>query len=125
MLGLRAVALAGEHSLGLAHLRGVMDHCVWLLGVLVLDGVHLGRVVVVRLVHSGWHLVSKRVSHGNRLLLSLVSCSNHVLIVGYGWAIVVNLVLLYQLLKSLLIDRLVHKVAMTLVIDGPLVYFNG
>ena len=91
----------------------------------MLDSVHLGRVVVIRLMHVGRHLVRKRVSHGYRLLLSLVGCSYHVLIVGYGWAIVVDLVLLYQLLKCLLIDRLVHEMAMPLVIDGPLVYLNG
>ena len=122
------VLVAWQNPLRLVHLASVMDHRVWLLCrcyVLMLYSVHCGRVIMIRLVHVCWHLIRERVPHWHWLLLSRICGTNHILIEGDLRPIVVDLVLLYQLLECLLIDRLVYKVAMTCIsVHCPLIYLH-
>ena len=91
----------------------------------MLYSVHCGRVIMIRLVHVCWHLIRERVPHRHWLLLSRVCGTNHILIKGNLRPIVVHLVLLYQFLECLLVDRLVYKVAMTCIsVHCPLIYLH-
>ena len=107
MGGLRLVLIiARQDPLGF-HFAAMVNHCVWLL--IHTHLLNYSGVIVVWSVHSSTHLSWKGLSKW-LFLLSLVCCTHHVLTI---WNLLPNTIdstlVLNQLSKCLLVDRLVHK----------------